>query len=138
MFKYGFYLVAFVAIFLLLGGCIGTGGLKASLGQQFSLSIGQSAQIEGEDLQIKFVEVVEDSRCPTGATCIWEGRVSLTVEIKEDNSPYKMVLIQPGMTDQYSEETYKEYRFTFKVEPYPEVDKEIAVTEYRLLLTVSK
>ena len=138
MFKYGFYLLAFAAVFLLLGGCASNGGLKASLGQQFSLSIGQSAQIEGEDLQIKFVEVVEDSRCPTDATCIWEGRVSVAVEIKEDNSPYKMVLIQPGMTDQYSEETYKEYLFTFKVEPYPEVDEEIAVTEYRLLLTVSK
>ena len=138
MLKYSFYLSACVAIVLLLGGCIGTGGVKADLGQEFSLSIGQTATIEGENLQIRFEEVVEDSRCPTGATCVWEGRVSLTVEITENDSPYRMVLIQPGLTDQYTRETYQGYQLTFKVEPYPEVDQEIAPGEYRLLLTVSK
>ncbi len=123
---------------VLLGGCVVTGGVKADPGQEFSLSIGQTATIEGENLHIRFEEVVEDSRCPTGATCVWEGRVSLTVEITENGSPYRMVLIQPGLTDQYTRETYQGYQLTFKVEPYPEVDQEIAPSDYRLLLTVSK
>ncbi len=137
--KFGLYLLAGVAVFLLLGGCgVVPGEVKADLGQEFSLSIGQSAVISGENLEIKFKEVVEDSRCPEGATCVWEGRVSAIVEITENGSPYQMVLIQPGLTDEYAEETYKEYRLTFKVEPYPEVGTEIVTADYWLLLTVSK
>lgn len=136
--KYNLYLLASAAIFLLLAGCIGTDELTADLGQEFTLSIGQSARIEGESLQVSFEEVLEDSRCPTGATCIWEGRVSIAVEITDNESPYRMVLIQSGMSDQYASETYKEYQFTFKVNPYPELGTEIATGDYRLLLTVSK
>ncbi len=138
MWKYSFYLLASVAILLLLVSCTGTDELKTGLGQEFNLSIGQSAQIEGENLQVRFGEVLEDSRCPTGATCIWEGRVSLAVEIKDNGSPYKMVLIQSGMNDQYTSETYKAYQLTFKVNPYPELGTEIATDDYRLLLMISE
>ncbi len=137
--KYGLYLLACVATLLLLGGCVVTSDeIQADPGQEFSLSIGQSAVISGENFEIKFKEIVEDSRCPEGANCIWEGRVSAIVEITENGSPYQMVLTQPGLTDEYAEETYKEYRLIFKVEPYPEVGSEIATADYRLLLTVSK
>ena len=33
--------------------------------------MGESAGIKGEELQIKFVEVTEDSRCPTGVVCVF-------------------------------------------------------------------
>jgi hypothetical protein len=137
--KYGLYLLACVATLLLLGGCVVTSDeIQADPGQEFSLSIGQSAVISGENLEIKFKEVVEDSRCATGATCIWEGRVSLVVEIKDNGSPYRMVLIQYGLNNQYVSETYNEYQLSFKVNPYPELGTEIASGDYRLLLTVSK
>ena len=122
----------------MLVSCTGTDELKTGLGQEFTLSIGQSAQIEGENLQFRFEEVLEDSRCATGATCIWEGRVSLVVEIKDNGSPYRMVLIQYGLNNQYVSETYKEYQLSFKVNPYPELGTEIATDDYRLLLTVSE
>jgi hypothetical protein len=137
--RYGLYLLGGVAALLLLASCVVTpGGLKADLGQEFTLAIGQSAVIRGENLEIRFKEIAEDSRCPEGATCIWEGRVRAIVEITENGSPFQMVLTQPGLSDEYAEETYKEYRLIFKVEPYPEVDTEIASADYRLLLTVSK
>lgn len=122
----------------MLVSCTSTDELKTGLGQEFTLSIGQSAQIEGESLQVRFEEVLEDSRCATGATCIWEGRVSIAVEITDNGSSYRMVLIQPGLSDLYTSETYKEYKLTFKVNPYPELGTEIATGNYRLLLTVSE
>ena len=122
----------------MLFSCTGTNEVKVGLDQEFALSIGQSAQIEGENLQVRFEEVIEDSRCATGATCIWEGRVSLAVEIKDNGSPYKMVLIQSGMNNQYASETYEAYQFTFKVNPYPELGRDIATNDYQLLLTVSE
>lgn len=139
MWKYSFYILASVAIVMLLGSCADRNGqVEASLAEEFSLSIGQSASIGGENLQIRFKEVKEDSRCPKNVNCVWAGRVSLTVEIKQNDSSNSIVLNQPGLTDQYAVETYKEYQFTFNVEPYPQVGMEIATGDYRLLLTVSK
>lgn len=139
MLKRSLFLAALVSVVLLAVGCVAPfGQVSVELGEEFDLYIGQSVKIKGEKLEIKFAEVVEDSRCPTGATCIWEGRVSITLEITDDGAPYRMALVQPGLFDEYVSETYKEYQFIFKVTPYPEVDKEIADAEYRLLLTVNR
>ena len=102
------------------------------------MSIGQSVVISGENLEIKFKEITEDSRYPEGTTCVWEGRVSAIVEITENESPYQMILTQPSLTDEYTEETYKEYWLTFKVEPYFEMGKEMVTTDYRLLPIANK
>jgi hypothetical protein len=66
--KYFLYIMAFISAFLLLTSCTGTSEVKANLGQEFALSVHQSAKIEGENLQISFEEVLEDSRCAIGAT----------------------------------------------------------------------
>lgn len=139
MTKHGFYLLALVALVLLLPGCTGGAGeVKAPLGQEFSLAMGQTAVITGENLKIKFEEVVEDSRCPRNVTCIWTGRVSCIVQLTDNDSPYQMVLTEPGLTDQYSKEQYKEYQLSFHVMPYPEAGKKISRDEYRLQLIVNK
>ena len=129
--------MASVAIVLVLSSCAGNGKVKVSLGQEFSLRIGQSVVITGEDLGIKFLEVSEDSRCPKGVTCVWEGRVVALVEISTNGSTQQLELTEPGLTDAPARETFKEYEITYKVEPYPEVGREISADEYRLLITVS-
>jgi hypothetical protein len=37
-----------------------------------------------ESYTIKFVEVLEDSRCPKDVTCIWAGRAKILVEITSE------------------------------------------------------
>jgi len=115
------------------------GDTEASLGQQFSLAIGQGAQITGENLKISFKEVIEDSRCARDVTCVWEGRVVSLLEITRDGAVTEITLIQPGLTDQPAAGSHQGYSFTFGIEPYPEeADKPIKSGEYRLLLAVSK
>ncbi len=46
----------------------GPSTLTADLGQQSSLVLGQKVSINGEPLEITFDSVIDDSRCPTGAT----------------------------------------------------------------------
>ena len=136
--RYGSWL-AVVGLVLLLIGCAGGGGpIKASLGQEFTLAVGQTAEIIGENLSMTFFDVVEDSRCPKNVTCIWAGRVSAVVEIKGEGPVYKMVLTEPGLTDAPSWETYEGYSLSFHVTPYPEAGKKIAADEYRLSLIVDK
>ncbi|MDX1278064.1 hypothetical protein [Oceanihabitans sediminis] len=38
-----------------------------------------------EDLEVRFVEVVEDSRCPKNVNCIWAGEVTILVEVYRDS-----------------------------------------------------
>ena len=59
-------------------------GPSPELGRPFSLGIGQTAAIESEGLEIGFVRVAEDSRCPTNVVCIWEGRVVIVVRLSSN------------------------------------------------------
>jgi hypothetical protein len=121
-----------IMIFAGLSGCHNT----ANPGEEFILRIGQSVSIKGEDLDITFAGVSGDSRCPNGAVCVWAGEVTCNVEIEQDETTSFLDLVYPGSTDDYSELTYEDHMYTFKVQPYPEIDETIADSEYRLLLTV--
>ena len=50
---------------------------EVSLDHEFSLSPGQSTMIAGENLAIKFIEVISDGRCPKGDHLHLGGRSKL-------------------------------------------------------------
>jgi hypothetical protein len=125
-------------ILLLLGCANRIVVTQAKLGQEFSLVIGQTVAITDEDLKIKFIEVIEDSRCQTGVYCFWAGRVTCIVEFTIKNADYKMALTEPGLTSDYTNEIYENYQLKFRIEPYPQAGKTINKSDYRLLLMISK
>jgi len=127
-------LTAMVAI-LSLAACLPQSNeINAKLGEEFSLMPGQSASVMGEPLAIRFLEVVNDSRCPTGVTCIWEGQVTCLVEIIYADSQNRMTLTQPGSGQGRAD--FEEYSIEFQVQPYPEAGKQIAKQDYRLQLVI--
>ena len=133
------FLLIIGVLALLVTGCAGGDDtVEVSLDQEFSLAIGERASISGEDLEIEFLEILEESRCPRDATCVWEGRVRCLIEITDGGLSEQKELEAPGLTDEYSVETYGNYQITFRVEPYPEVDQQIRENEYRLLLIIGK
>lgn len=136
MFKHILFLIS-LFILTVLSGCQSTEGtIKTSLNQEFSMAIGQTTELQDEQLTIKFEGIQEDSRCPRGAMCIWQGRVSAILQVSDGNDSLKMVLTDPGLSDQYGRSTYKKYEFTSHVQPYPDLGKEISSGDYRVLLTV--
>ncbi|NSW77358.1 MAG: hypothetical protein HPY68_11410 [Candidatus Atribacteria bacterium] len=52
-------------------------------GEVVQLFQGETVTFEGSELSIWFVKVIEDSRCPEGAICLWEGRMVILLEIRE-------------------------------------------------------
>ena len=46
------------------------------VGTDFGLSPGQTAVLEQGALTVTFVKVNEDSRCPEGVVCVWQGNVA--------------------------------------------------------------
>jgi hypothetical protein len=122
---------------LILTGCYADTS-KVGLDEEFSLSIGESAKIRGEDFEITFLEVLEDSRCPKDVECIWAGRATSLVKIKTTDSAEDFELIETGLTDLPNRLTYDGYWIYFSLLPYPELPGGIDADEYRLQLTVSK
>ena len=110
-----------------------------NIGEEFSLRIGETAGIKGEQLQIRFLEVSEDSRCPRNVTCVWEGRAVAVIEVLKGNTSQKIELIEQGHTETLTTKQFEEYEFRFRMSPYPEeTEVQISSDEYRLMLIVNK
>jgi len=138
MWKRRLHFLISLCVILAAPSCTGLEDIQVHLNEEFSLSIGQHASMTGEDLEVSFEEVTEDSRCPSDVACVWAGRVSCVVELTHTGSSYRMTLTEPGLTNEYSRQVYEEYEFAFHVTPYPEAGREIADDAYRLHLIISK
>ena len=111
---------------------------ERKIGEDFSLRIGETVSIKGEQLRIEFLEISEDSRCPRNVTCIWEGRAIAIINVLIGNTSQEVELVEPGLTDTPTKTQFEEYEFVFKILPYPEAEVQISPGEYRLMLTVNK
>ncbi len=131
------FLVMSLILSLMSWSCAATGDITASLGQEFTLPVGQKAVIEGEDLSIKFVEVIGDSRCAAGVECVWAGEAQCQLRFTYVGSLADMVIVQPG-GDVESTDYFIMYKVKFKLEPYPQEGQQIAASDYRLVMTVTK
>ena len=126
-------LIGLLGPVILLTGVISCVGLpyeiSADFGQQVELRTGQTVTVQDEQLEIKFEEVIDDSRCPTGATCIWQGEVTGILKITYLGEAYNKTITQPGLTDEMVTDSFGEYAIGFNFLPYPEVNKEIRPSE---------
>ncbi len=68
-----------VLVFTLLAVLAFAGSAAARQGDTVSLKIGQQRTVKPSKVRIKFLSVVEDSRCPTDVNCIWAGNAKIKV-----------------------------------------------------------
>jgi hypothetical protein len=66
-----------------LAAC-GRGG-AATLNEPIQLAPGEWANFESENLEVKFVGIDEDSRCPNDVTCVWAGEVVVRLALRRDS-----------------------------------------------------
>ncbi len=129
--------LALLSITLLMPAC-SRAVLQAGLGEEVTLSPGQTVTIAAEDLHIKFVGVIGDSRCPRGVQCVWAGEVVCEVEITYAGATRQAKLTEPGLKEGYSTATFNNYELAFHVTPYPDASRGgIAPGEYHLHLVVT-
>lgn len=100
------------------------------------LRVGASAPVPGTTATITFVRVTNDSRCPKGVTCIWEG--DAVVELR----------VQPRGGDARSVELHVNERFERRapvdgvtvtlerLEPYPEAERPVPEGGYVATLRI--
>ncbi len=91
LFKYIFVIAALFWLIPVLAG-----PSKVTVDKEFSLGIGQSASIDGEKLVIKFKAVIEDSRCPINALCVWAGNGKVEFEVLDIDGRIKTIILNTG------------------------------------------
>jgi hypothetical protein len=89
--------IAAVALFSLLTAVAsGEGASEPEPGESFVLALGESASLRGENLSVRFVSMLEDSRCPRDVQCIRAGNAGIRLEISRGSaSPATVELATP-------------------------------------------
>ena len=112
---------------------------QASLDEPFTLKFGRAASIEDEEIVIGFADVTEDSRCPVNVTCVWEGQVTISLNIStRGKEPILYSLTSRAGHDELSLAHIDGYSMTLlKVEP-PKTEDKIELADYIITLVLSK
>ncbi len=92
---------------------------KPVLGTPFELKINQAALIESENVEIKFLRVLEDSRCPTNVNCAWSGQIVADVSVSKNGKPVgTFALNNIEATRNKDKKVFEDYALTLlKAEP---------------------
>ena len=121
---------------LLFVGSIGYSQDKSIEVPQILVKIPLGETIHFENASVKFLKVLEDSRCPKDVTCIWEGQARLLVEVTEiDKDPAQMELLFGGRQKKNILCSMNEYILKgISVSPYP-VTTDNGRRDYALLVS---
>src|SRR5918994_2753147 len=61
--------------------------LQAHLDAPIQLAPKQSAVFKAEQLEVQFVDIASDSRCPNDVTCVWAGEVVVRLRVRQEGRP---------------------------------------------------
>ncbi len=128
---------------VLIAGCVQQQEnlVNANLDSQFRLKINQTAFIESESLKIKFLDVIEDSRCPSDVICSWQGQVTIIVNIvkNEQNLGDFNLTNRAGLYEDLAIKNFDGYSIKLvKVDPYPKTTIKIELSDFIITLLVSE
>lgn len=100
------------------------------------LALSASSRLLDSDRTVTF-EQIEDSRCPTGVTCVWAGDaiVGLRVDGRGDTARHSLSLNQEARR----EAVVGDIRVTLvSVTPHPSADRTPRPDEYRITLSIER
>ena len=102
------------------------------LGEEFELGFGEQVSLDNRGLSIEFKDLLEDSRCPEGVTCVWAGNAQVALLLNDSQATLNTYLEPQEMT-------ISGYRIELiSVSPYPVYEQDIAKEDYVAKLVVAK
>ena len=127
--------IAAILTCLTLAGC-GTASTQnapaVGPGAGITLGVGEAASLEGTSVSLRFLGVIEDSRCPTDTTCVWAGEVKVNFEILERSKDSSTVELKIGESTKAGSRVIT----LQQVEPQPRSNVRIAANGYRATLKI--
>lgn len=109
------------------------------LEKPFSLQIGEQKAAAGTpDMIVHFTQVSDDSRCPTGVNCVWEGEAVAELVLGKLGADTLALTYRPGR-EKASVGRASGYSFRLlEVNPYPEKGSTIEKEDYQIVLEIKK
>ena len=74
--------------------------VQAQTAKEVRVGISREKAIVRNKLNLRFLDVVEDSRCPKDAQCIWAGNAKVKVQINKPGGTPKIFEINSGIEPQ--------------------------------------
>lgn len=127
----------FAIILILFGGVFFTAHAQAAgrgaTSVLFDVKQGDTEKVPSSRLKIKFLSVVEDSRCAEGVQCIWAGNAKVKLRVMDQGRSRVFDLNTTKGNKTYS---FRGYQIKLvKVSPTPAVNEHIRRGEYVVTLT---
>ena len=113
---------------------------QAYLGQPITLKVNEIAVILPDRITVTFKDVTEDSRCPIGYECVWEGRAVLAFSFEKYDDYLTGELATPNsLPNPASEMTvFTRNVKLLEVAPYPVGSRPIPLDKYRAAFVVER
>lgn len=95
------------------------------------------ATVPVENMEVKLLEVIEDSRCPQDVQCVWAGRAKVLVQLIDttgENTQKEVVFSGGNVTSLYNENGVE--IVLRGLAPYPNASSKIDPKNYYLLMDV--
>lgn len=117
-------------------GVGGPGGSQSGI----DIPLGESAQMEDQDLVLEFIEVTDDSRCPANVVCVWAGQAKILISASTQGEKLGQHELVLAPTDASSNSVKIEGRTVTLValNPYPGTAGSTASPDYVATLTISQ
>jgi len=80
-------LFSILVLTLALGGFALAANAQDNENQEIKVRVGKQKKASCSKLNVKFVSVIEDSRCAEGTTCVWAGNAKIKITIQEGETP---------------------------------------------------
>lgn len=103
-----------------------------------SMRYGETIEVNEQGIQITFLAIVEDSRCPMDVTCVWEGRVTVELGIEKEGLNEILLSLGTLSVDQVSEVAIEGVLIKLfgVVQPYPISTISSQAEEYVIYLLI--
>lgn len=138
MMKNLFILVAILFFVSLAGGANAQTNQKVSVSKEIKVNLGKTVAVKGEGLKLQFVSVTNDSRCPEGETCIWEGDAEILIKVSKAKKAASSIKLHSNATSDQSRD-YGQYTIKLiALEPKPKKGVVNKARSYIATLLVTK
>lgn len=115
------------------------GVLSVQLDQPFTIAIGQLAQLTEKELNLRFQDVLEDSRCPSKVECAEAGQARISLNVTQMGQTPAILEMNTNPPLKLDVVTYEDFQIRLlELNPYPEdIDQHIPTEAYEAILVIT-
>ena len=111
--------------------------LIALAATSLELSIGRPTADAGSKATFTFVRVVEDSRCPKGVQCVWEGDATIELRVSPEQGGPETVQLHLNAGTAKDVVVHGLRIVLERLDPYPESGRSTETSAYRAVIAVT-